>query len=363
MFELGDALNVVVDIISRGDSMTRKIGLMLSLIIMTFMTAACQGTSNEVVVYTSVDRVYSEPIFDAFYEETGIKVLAVYDVEANKTTGLVQRLIQEKDQAKADVFWNGEMVQMLRLKNEGVLASYASPNSVDYDPRFVDKAYEWTAFGGRARILLVNNDVLPEDQWPTSWQDLSQDAASMNVGLAKPMFGTTATHVAGLYSLYGRQVVKEAYGKMLDEGVKVVDGNGAVRDMVVSGALAYGFTDTDDALAAIRKGANVTIIFPDQGVDESGTMIIPNSLALIEGGPNLDQGQRFIDYMLSDATITALMDSGWFQMMLAEGAWVDEDLEAFLPESGTIKVMDVLYTDVVEAFETSNQDMIELFLD
>ena len=55
------------------------------------------GKKQEVVVYTSMDMVYSQPVFDAFEKETGIKVLAVYDSEATKTIGLVNRLIAEKD--------------------------------------------------------------------------------------------------------------------------------------------------------------------------------------------------------------------------------------------------------------------------
>ena len=50
----------------------------------------------QVVIYTSVDQVYSQPILDRFEKETGITVKAVYDVEASKTTGLVNRLIAEK---------------------------------------------------------------------------------------------------------------------------------------------------------------------------------------------------------------------------------------------------------------------------
>ncbi len=343
--------------------MKKPISRIIVIYFILLVLSSCHSGAKEVVVYTSVDRVYSEPIFDAFYEDTGIKVLPVYDVEASKTTGLVQRLIQEKDQAKADVFWNGEMVQMLRLKEVGVLTPYASKSASNFKEQFVDNKNEWIAFGGRARILLVNNKLLPKEQWPDSWKDLSQDAATINVGIAKPMFGTTSTHVAGLYTLYNREIVLTEYEQMLEQGVKVVDGNGAVRDMVVSGALAYGFTDTDDALSAIRKGADVSIIFPDQGEDQPGTMVIPNSVAMISGGPNQEEAQRFIDYLLSESTIKALMDHGWFQMMLAESSWVDDDLQPYLPENGEIKVMDVLYEEVIDQFEASQQDMINLFLD
>ncbi|MEO6036036.1 MAG: hypothetical protein ABIQ35_12340, partial [Verrucomicrobiota bacterium] len=45
-----------------------------------------------VVVYTSQDQTYAEPIFQNFTKQTGIKVLPVYDSEAVKTVGLVNRL-------------------------------------------------------------------------------------------------------------------------------------------------------------------------------------------------------------------------------------------------------------------------------
>ena len=76
--------------------------------------SACSDSGNrEVVIYTSVDQVFSEPLLEQFEQETAITVLPLYDTEASKTVGLVNRLVAEKDNPKADVFWNGEFVQTL----------------------------------------------------------------------------------------------------------------------------------------------------------------------------------------------------------------------------------------------------------
>ncbi len=56
-------------------------------------------------------------------------MLANYDVEASKTTGLVNKLIAEKENPIADVFWNGEFSQTIRLKEEGILQPYVSPSA------------------------------------------------------------------------------------------------------------------------------------------------------------------------------------------------------------------------------------------
>ena len=44
--------------------------------------AGCRRSPQpEVVVYTALDREFSEPVFQDFQRATGIRVLAKYDVE------------------------------------------------------------------------------------------------------------------------------------------------------------------------------------------------------------------------------------------------------------------------------------------
>jgi len=46
-----------------------------------------EEAAREVVIYTSVDQIFSEPILSDFEKNTGIKVKAVYDVEAMTCSG------------------------------------------------------------------------------------------------------------------------------------------------------------------------------------------------------------------------------------------------------------------------------------
>jgi hypothetical protein len=54
------------------------------LVISTLYLSGCKGKepAQEVVIYTSLDKVFSQPILEAFEKRTGIKVLPVYDSEA-----------------------------------------------------------------------------------------------------------------------------------------------------------------------------------------------------------------------------------------------------------------------------------------
>src|ERR1700761_7353771 len=74
------------------------------------LISACHrtGSSDEVVIYTSQDEEYADPIFHDFQKQTGIAVKPFYDSEAVKTVGLVNRLLAENDHPQCDVFWNNE---------------------------------------------------------------------------------------------------------------------------------------------------------------------------------------------------------------------------------------------------------------
>jgi len=115
---------------------------------------------QEVVIYVSHDQDYSEPILQAFEKESGIKVKAVYDTEASKTVGLTNRLISEKNNTQADVFWNNEVTRTIQLQKEGVLTQYYPQNYEKISAEFKDVDGYWTGFAARARVLVVNKENL-----------------------------------------------------------------------------------------------------------------------------------------------------------------------------------------------------------
>ncbi len=337
----------------------RVASLPVVIVVLGLVLMACQSAQEQVVVYTSVDQVFSEPILTRFEVETGIDVLAVYDVEAAKTTGLVNRLIAEKINPQADVFWNGEFAQTIILKEEGVLAPYTSPNAGEIPAAYRDPEDAWVGFAGRARVLLANTDLVSAEEMPDSIRDLLDPAwPGDQLGMAYPLFGTTATHAAALYAQWGAEEARAYFEALADRNIRVVDGNSVVRDMVADGRLAYGMTDTDDACGAVEKGAPVQIIFPDQGADQMGTLVIPNTVALIAGAPNPRNGQALIDYLLSDDVAEALIASGWSHVALGSSA---ASTPACLPTT-SIRGMDVALTEVYKQMEPAKNDLLTIFV-
>lgn len=312
--------------------------------------------AEEVVIYTSVDQVFSEPILMAFQEKTGIKVKALYDVEATKTVGLVNRLMAEKGRPKADVFWNSEVGRTIQLTRKDILAPYKSAQWDSFPVTFKDKDYYWTGFAARARILIYNTNLLGEKALPQSIFELVDPKWKGKVTIGNPLFGTTATHVAALYSSVGQEKTEDYLRKLAANGVMVVAGNSVTRDLVVDGVVPIGFTDTDDANVAILKGKPVGVIFPDK--NSTGTLIIPNTVALIRNAPNPENGKKLIDYLLSEEVESRLAFSESAQIPLRSNV----KKPSHIPDISGIKAMEVNYYDVSNNFEKAAHFSQKLFV-
>ncbi len=319
--------------------------IFLSVILVpVLLLAGCRSTSNEVVVYTSVDQIFSEPVLKAFEKETGIRVNAVFDTEETKSTGVLNRLIAEKDHPQCDVFWSGDPVRTLVLKNRGITTPYRSPEAQDIAPVYKDPEGHWTGFSARARVLIYNKDLLSAQEVPQSIFDLTDSSLKGQVTLANPLFGTTTFHIAALFTVLGDEKAKALLTALKENDLVIATSNGDVRKRVVQGASACGITDTDDAFEAIKEGAPVDIVFLDQqGI---GTLIIPNTVNLIKGSPHSENGKKLIDYLLSRRTEAALARS-CAQMPLHKGV----EVPAGVPSLDNIVPMKIDYDQTAKKLE------------
>ncbi|MDR3635776.1 MAG: extracellular solute-binding protein [Isosphaeraceae bacterium] len=260
----------------------------------------------EVVVYTALDREFSEPVLELYASKTGVDVLPKFDVESTKTVGLFNLLVFEGPSPRCDLFWNNEIVNTIRLKDKGLLAPFRPKNADDFPATFKAKDGTWYGFAARARILLVNTKLIPDEAQPASIEDLVDPKWKGKVGLAKPLFGTTATHAACLFTAWGDERAKAFFRKLRANGAQVFSGNRQVATAVGNGEIAFGLTDTDDALAELSEGRPVTIVYPDREPNQLGTLFIPNTLALIRGARHKESAEDLANFLLSPDAETAL---------------------------------------------------------
>lgn len=268
---------------------------------------------HEVVVYVAVDRRDAEPILKQFEQKTGIQVRALYDAEAAKTTGLVTRLIAESRRPRCDVFWNNEVVQTLLLGERGLLASYHSPNAAGIPEPMRDPAGCWTGIGTRTRVIVYNTRLVDSSDLPRTLQELGDAKWKGQVAVANPLFGTTRTHIAALYAGWGANETQAWLRRLLENEVRIVDGNAMVKNLVAradpdASPILVGLTDTDDVRSGQSDGEPIDFVYPDQA--SGGTFVVPTTVCMIKRGPNPDAARALIDFLVSPAAEAALTAEG-----------------------------------------------------
>jgi iron(III) transport system substrate-binding protein len=304
-----------------------------------------RNAERAVTIYVSTDRVFSEPVLREYERRTGVKVDAVYDTEETKSTGLANRLLAEHSRPQADVFWSNEPVRTLVLKSRGVLAPYRSPSAEGIPAALVDPDGYWTGFSARMRVIAYNTTLVRADEAPKSIFDLADLKWRGQVAVADPRFGSTSFHVAALYAIAGDAKMDDFFRRLKANGVRVVDGNSVVRDLVARGEVKVGLTDTDDVNVAIEDGQPVGMVLPDK--EGLGVPVMPNMVSLIANPPHPEEARRLIDYLLSTDVERQLAQSEAVQIPLHGGVQGPKNI----PAIATFKPMTLDYAKAASRVE------------
>jgi iron(III) transport system substrate-binding protein len=315
------------------------------------------GSGPRVVVYTALDQGFSQPILERYQEKSKVVVEAKYDIESTKTVGLTNQIMAEGDSPRCDLFWNNEIVNTLRLKQRDLLVPFTPPNAADFPPAFRADDGTWYGFAARARILLVNTDQVAEADRPSSVLDLVDPRWRGKVGIAKPLFGTTATHAACLFTAWGSEKAQQFFRDLKANGVRVYSGNRDVARAVGRGEVAFGLTDTDDAVEEVSEGGPVTIVYPDRQADQFGTLFIPNTVAIIRGAPHPREAEALATYLLSQEVETALAEGPSAQIPLNRKVTAATQVET--PK--TVHPMDVDFEKVAGVWDEAASFLLHEF--
>ncbi len=287
--------------------MSRSSELFLLALLASFLVA-CGADTPHVVLYVSADDYVARPIVKAFEDQYGIRVDMVADTEQRKTIGLVRRLVAEKDNPQADVFWSSEVFNTIRLANQGVLAAHDSAIAADRPGAFRDREGRWYGFAARARVIVYAPDRVAAEDVPRTWMGLTDSRFRGRIVMADPRFGTTGGHLGAMKVFWTKLAGAFYYEAFLiglaENEVRLLPGgNAGVVRAVADGEADLGLTDTDDVWAALNAGHRVRLVYPRHAVDgvsDGGTLLIPNTVAIVAGGPNPAQASVLVDFLLSE---------------------------------------------------------------
>ena len=246
--------------------------------------------SNRVVLYCSVDDVYSKPIIKNLEKQTGLQIDVLYDTEAAKTAGLANKIRAEKSRPQGDVFWSSALLQTLLLNREGLLQPYVSLSAKDIPAPFKAKDGSWTGLGVRARVQVITGKVVPPNP---AW------------GISNPQFGTGSDWVAALVARGGREKTLAYFRDLKKKNLQVLPGNSIVAEKVARGELAYGITDSDDYFAQRSKAHNTFLMSLTRPI----AVFIPGAVAILKNAPHGDNAKKLVDALLKVETEKKLVET------------------------------------------------------
>ena len=296
------------------------IPVLASLVLTGIWLLALPGTdqsAKSLVVYCAHDAMYATEVLDEFTRQTGIRVQTRFDTEATKSLGLINLIIQERQQPRCDVFWNNELLGMVELQEQGLLEPYQGSGWRRMPEQFRDHEGYWVGFAARLRVYVVNTNQVSADESSLA-SILSLEPARF--AMAKPLFGTTLTHYTVLWHLWGSDRLKGWHHDVRQQGMREVDGNAAVKDIVARGTCDAGMTDSDDVFVALDDGLPVDLLPvriienhitepPPTSALGNFTICIPNTVGIIRGTARRDAARQLVDFFTSAETEQKLAQS------------------------------------------------------
>ena len=313
--------------------------------------------ADPVVVYSALDREFSEPLLKDYEKRTGVRVLPKFDVESTKTVGLTNLIAAEASRPRCDVFWNNEIVNTIRLKEKGLLEPFRPSRASDLPSTFRAKDGTWYGFAARGRILLVNTKLVAGADRPKGVRDLLDPKWKGKIGIAKPLFGTTATQAACLFAAWGDDKAKAYFRDLKANGVQVLSGNKQVAQAVGSGQIAFGLTDTDDAMGEVDAGNPVVIVYPDGGPGGIGTLFIPNTISILKGAPHKAAAEALADALLSPEVEAALAEGPSAQIPLLKST----EVKARVETPKTVRAMEVDFEAAAKVWDKAAAFLVSEF--
>lgn len=313
-------------------SLTRSAGLMLALAIVVlsgWSGAAAEGRRLQIV--TSFPPAFFEP-FRAAFRSRQPQILL--EIVQRKTTAAVAEL-KNGQRPEADLFWASAPDAFEILKRAGRLAPLAprptgAPESIAGYP-VNDPGGRYLGFAVSGYGLVYNGAYLEARALPVprNWSDLTAPVYAGHIGLTSPArSGTTHLMVEGLLQSYG-----------WDQGWALWSAIGG--NLATVTARSFGVTA---GIARGRFGIGISIDFLTEANPEAAgasrfilpdeTLFAPASIARLASGPNPDEAELFIDFILSPEGQRMLRAPRIGRLAVSPSAYDGDEAPPHLAETG-----------------------------
>lgn len=253
---------------------------------------------GKVIVYSTTDMSLARPLVKDFEKMYGIKV----EYNDMNSTELYNRFMSESaaNSTSADVLWSSAMDLQVKLVNDGLIASYDSPESANL-PKWAK--YQQQAYGTTFEPLAIvyNMRLIPASEVPKTRTDLTRLLLSQSDRF-KGKVTTYDIEKSGVGFNYLTQDV-HVDGKATWElvraigacGPKLQSSTGAMMERISSGENLIGYNILGSyAYAKARKDKSIGYVFP-----KDYTQVVSRLVTISKRAAHPSAARLLTDYLLS----------------------------------------------------------------
>ena len=274
--------------------------LLVALGVLLALPGRSYAADGVVNVYSYRQPYLIEPIFEAFTEETGIKVNMLY-----AGTGLVERLKEEGANSPADLFITADIARLIEMVDAGLAQPVANETieaNIPADLR--DPAGLWVALTMRARVIYASKARV-EPGSVTEYADLADPEWKgkvctrpgdhpYNLGLIATLIArngveATRTWLEGVKA----NLVQKPQGNDRSQIASIAQG---LCDLALGNSYYMGKMLSDPKLKVTAEASY--IVFPDQ--DQGGTHVNVSGAAVTKAAPNRENAVRLLAFMTGE---------------------------------------------------------------
>ena len=253
------------------------------------MTGFAPPEEERLVVYTSHKEEVYGPIIKEFEDRTGLWV----EVVTGGTNELLERIAAEGVEGKCDVMFGGG-VESLQLY-ETCFEPYAGSGSQLLKPGLRPQGDPWTPFSSLPVVLIYNTRLVSPGEL-TGWKDLLDQRWRGKIAFADPaVSGSSYTAAVTMLSCLEGDIWDNLAQFENNLDGLVIEDSGDVVTAVDTGSCWVGITLEETALKRLGQGANIAIIYP-----EEGTSALPDGTALVAGADHRENAVEFLEFVQSE---------------------------------------------------------------
>lgn len=274
--------------------------LLFASIILIGIISCTDNTGEEVNVYTHRHYDADQQLFDAFTEETGIKV----NVVSASADELIQKLELEGEGSPADVLITVDAGRLHRAKEKNLFQAVDSDVlNTNIPSKFRNPEGMWFGLTYRARILAYHKErVNPEDLdayeslTEEQWKGRILTRSSENIYNQSLLASLIVAHgadaaeewAAGLLS----NMARDPKGSDRDQVKAVASGEG---DVAIVNSYYIGIMLNDANEETVKAANQVGIFFPNQ--NDRGTHINVSGAGVTRHAPNKENAIRLLEFL------------------------------------------------------------------